>query len=119
MFSINAFLLKTQELSSPVIYSNSVQLNYEEFRKEVLKTAGILSALGLGDKDNIAIIGNSDVDFVTNLLAVWQIKAVPVLISPRLTNNEIEERFQLCISQFPCRFCRISCQVFQELKHII
>ncbi|MCH6574647.1 MAG: acyl--CoA ligase, partial [Bacteroidetes bacterium] len=92
MFSINAFLLKTQELSSPAIYSNSDQLNYEEFRKKVLKTAGILSAMGLGDKDNIAIIGNSDVDFIINLLALWQIKALPVLINPRLTNNEIEEQ---------------------------
>jgi O-succinylbenzoic acid--CoA ligase len=92
MFSINAFLLKTQEMSSPAIYSNSLQLNYEEFRKEVLKTAGILSALGIGDKDNIAIIGNSDVDFVINLLALWQIKTVPVLISPRLTRSEIEQQ---------------------------
>jgi O-succinylbenzoic acid--CoA ligase len=92
MFSINAFLLKTQELNSPAIYSNSVQLIYEELRKKVLKTAGILSAMGLGDKDNIAIIGNSDVDFIINLLALWQLKAVPVLISPRLTNNEIEEQ---------------------------
>jgi len=92
MFSINSFLLKTQELSSPAIYSNSVQLNYEEFRKKVLKTAGNLSGMGLGDKDNIAIIGNGDVDLIINLLAMWQIKAVPVLISPRLTNNEIEEQ---------------------------
>ncbi len=92
MFSINAFLLKTQELSSPAIYSNSVQLNYEEFHNKVLKTAGILSAMGFGDKDNIAIIGNSDVDFIINLLALWQIKALPVLINPRLTNNEIEEQ---------------------------
>jgi len=92
MFSINAFLLKTQEMSSPAVYSNSVQFNYEEFRKKVLSTAGILSAMGLGDKDNIAIIGNSDVDFIINILALWQIKAVPVLVSPRLTNNEITEQ---------------------------
>jgi O-succinylbenzoic acid--CoA ligase len=92
MFSINAFLLKTQEMNLPAIYSNSVQLIYKEFRKEVLKTAGILSALGLGDKDNVAIIGNSDVNFIINLSALWQIKAVPVLISPRLTSNEIEEQ---------------------------
>ncbi len=92
MFSINAFLLKTQELSSPAIYSNSIQLNYEEIRKKVLKTAGILSAMGLGDKDNVAIIGNSNVDFIINLLALWQIKALPILINPRLTDNEIEEQ---------------------------
>jgi len=92
MFSINAFLLKTQELSSPAIYSNLDQLNYKEFRNKVLKSAGILSAMGLGDKDNIALIGNSDVDFIINLLALWQIKAMPVLINPRLTNNEIEEQ---------------------------
>jgi O-succinylbenzoic acid--CoA ligase len=92
MFSINAFLLRTQEMSSPAIQSNSVQLIYEEFQKKVLNAAGYLSAMGLGDKDNIAIIGNSDVDFIINLLALWQIKAVPVLISPRLTNNEIEEQ---------------------------
>jgi len=92
MLTINAFLLKTQELSSPAIYSNSVQLDYEEFRNKVLKSTGILSAMGLGDKDNIAIIGNSDVDFIINLLALWQIKALPVLINPRLTSNEIEEQ---------------------------
>jgi len=92
MFSINAFLLKTQEMSSPAIYSNSAQLDYEEFRNKVLKSAGILSAMGLGENDNIAIIGNSDVDFIINLLALWQIKALPVLINPRLTSNEIEEQ---------------------------
>ena len=79
-------------MSSPAIYSNSVQLNYEEFRKKVLNTAGILSGTGVSDMDNIAIIGNSDVDFIINILALWKIKAVPVLISPRLTNNEIEEQ---------------------------
>lgn len=92
MFSINAFLLKTQELSSPAIYSNSIQLDYDKFKKKVLKTAGIISAMGLGEKDNIAIIGNSDVNFINNLLALWQIKALPVLINPRLTNKEIEEQ---------------------------
>ena len=92
MFSINALLLKTQEMSSPAIYSNSVQLDYEEFRKKVLKTAGILSGMKIIDKANIAIIGNSDVEFIINLLALWQINAVPVLISPRLTDNEIEEQ---------------------------
>lgn len=92
MFSINAFLLKIQELSSPAIYSNSIQLDYDKFKKKVLKTAGIISAMGLGEKDNIAIIGNSDVNFIINLLALWQIKALPVLINPRLTNNEIEEQ---------------------------
>ena len=92
MFSINAFLLKTQELSSPAIYSNSIQLDYDKFKKKVLKTAGIISAMGLGEKDNISIIGNSDVNFIINLLALWQIKALPVLINPRLKNNEIEEQ---------------------------
>jgi o-succinylbenzoate---CoA ligase len=95
MLSINAFLLKTQESNSPVIYSNSVQFSYEELRKEVLKTASMLVGMGLSENKNVALIGNNDVNYIINLLALWQTKACPVLINPRLTKSEIEEQLIL------------------------
>jgi O-succinylbenzoic acid--CoA ligase len=92
MLSLDAFLLKTQELSSTAIQSTSSELTYDQLRKDVLKTVSTLMQKEIKEEDNVAIIGNNDSEFIKLVLALWQIKVVPVLINPKLTVNEIEEQ---------------------------
>jgi len=100
MLSLNAFLLKTQELKSTAILANSIVLSYEQLQQEVLKTSYRLSGFNIKELDNVAIIGNNDVDYIKLVLALWQIKAVPVLINPKLTAGEIEEQRNLSNCKF-------------------
>jgi acyl-CoA synthetase (AMP-forming)/AMP-acid ligase II len=103
MLSLNAFLLKTQELSSTAIHTNTSVLTYYQLQREVLKTTHALLNFNIGENDNVAIIGHNDIDYIKLVLALWQIKAVPVLINPKLIASEIEEQ----ISTSNCTFVLI------------
>jgi O-succinylbenzoic acid--CoA ligase len=104
MLSLNAFLLKTQELSSTAIHTNSSVLTYDQLKQQVLKTTQALLKFNIGENDNVAITGYNDIDYIKLVLALWQIKAIPVLINPKLTVSEIEEQ----ISTSNCKFILIS-----------
>ena len=73
MLSLNAFLLKTQELSSTAIHTNSSKLTYNQLQEEVLKTTQTLLNFNIGENDNVAIIGYNDIDYIELVLALWQI----------------------------------------------
>jgi len=90
MLSINAFLLRTQQLDSSAIETVSTQLTYSSLKENVLAVAGHLQTLNIQEGDNVALLGNNDPEYIINILALWQLKAVPVLINPRLTSEEIE-----------------------------
>ena len=92
MLSINAFLLKTQEVNLKAIHSNSLEMDYEQLRKRVLETAIVFNSFGINRKENVAIIGNNETQFLINVLALWQINAVPVLINPRSVKDEINRQ---------------------------
>jgi O-succinylbenzoic acid--CoA ligase len=89
MLSINAFLLKTQQLNSLAIQTVSGQMDYSLLSEKVLKAAFHLKSLGINENENVALIGNNDPEFIISILALWQLKAIPVLINPRLVENEI------------------------------
>ena len=92
LFSLDAFLLKTQELSSTAIQTTSSKFTYDQLRQEVLKTTQTLLKQGITENENVAIVGYNDIDYIKLVLALWQFNAVPVLINPKLTANEIEEQ---------------------------
>jgi len=100
MLSLNSFLLKTQELKSTAIITDSIVLSYEQLQQEVLNSSHTLSGFEIKENDNVAVIGNNDVDYIKLVLALWQIKAVPVLINPRLTASEIEEQINISNCKF-------------------
>ena len=89
MLSLDAFLLKTQELNSTAIQATSSKLTFNQLRQEVLKTIHSLLKYEINEDDNVAIIGYNDIDYIKLVIALWQIKAVPVLINPKLTNIQI------------------------------
>jgi len=104
MLSLNAFLLKTQDLRSTSIHTNSVVLSYNQLQQEVLKTVQALNNLDIVENENVAIMGYNDIDYIKIVLALWQIKAVPVLINPKLPVNEIDEQ----LNSSTCKLVLIS-----------
>ena len=86
------FLLLNQNPSAKAIISSSVIHTFEDLRKEVLSTASYFNQQNISSGDRVGIIGQNDVDYVINILALWQIGAVPVPLNTRLTVSEIEDQ---------------------------
>ena len=93
--SPDKFILLKQNPSDKSIISSSINYTFDELRKKVLSTAGFLQKQNISIGDCVGIIGQNDVDFVINILALWQIFAVPVPLNNRLTETEIEEQLLL------------------------
>jgi O-succinylbenzoic acid--CoA ligase len=86
------FLLHNQNPSDKAIITSSVTYSFDEFKKNVIFTAYHLKEQNISAGDRVGIIGKNDVDFVTNILAIWQISAIPVPLNIRLTESEIDEQ---------------------------
>ena len=86
------FLLLKQNPSSKAIISSSVIYTFDELRQKVLNTASYLKNQNIFSGDIVGIIGYNDIDFVINILALWQLSAVPVPLNIRLTETEINEQ---------------------------
>ncbi|NWG27129.1 MAG: o-succinylbenzoate--CoA ligase [Ignavibacteriaceae bacterium] len=89
------FLILKQDPSAKAIVSSSITYTFDELRKKVLSTAMYLKSKNISSKQRVAIISNNSVDFVINVLALWQISAVPVPINIKLNQSEIEEQITL------------------------
>lgn len=86
------FLLLKQNPSAKALMSSENIYTYNELRNKVLNIASILKENNISPGSRIGIIGNNNIDFVINLLALWQLASVPVPINIRLTQSEIEEQ---------------------------
>jgi len=89
------FLLLRQKPSAKAIVSSAVNYTFDELNQKVMSIAGYLNKQNILPGDRVGIIGQNDVDFVINVLALWQISAVPVPLNIRLTESEINEQLSL------------------------
>jgi len=90
--SKNNFLLSNQNPATKAIISSSLNLTYHELKQRVFSTAESLKNQNISSGERVGILCQNNPDFVLNVLALWQISAVPVPINIRLTNFEIEEQ---------------------------
>jgi O-succinylbenzoic acid--CoA ligase len=97
--SPDRFLLLKQNPSDKGIISSEVTYTFNELRDKVLTTASSLKDKGVSSQDNIGILGPNNLDFVINILALWQLSAVPVPLNTRLTESEISEQLTLANCQ--------------------
>ncbi|MBE0572381.1 MAG: acyl--CoA ligase, partial [Ignavibacteriaceae bacterium] len=96
------------------IISSSVNYTYDELRKKVLGTAKFFHKQNISAGDRVGIIGQNDIDFVINVLALWQIFAVPVLLNNRLTEIEIEEQLLLA----NCSSLLVQKEFYEKVKSL-
>ena len=97
--SPDRFLLLKQNPSAKGIISSEVTYTFSELREKILITASYLKEKGISSQDNIGILGPNNLDFVINILALWQLSAVPVPINIKLTESEISEQLTLANCQ--------------------
>jgi o-succinylbenzoate---CoA ligase len=93
------FLLPNQNATTKAIISSSTTYTYDQLRQKVLSTASYLKNQNISFGDRVGIISQNNIEFVINVLALWQISAVPVPINWRLTESEIDEQFKLANCQ--------------------
>jgi len=93
--SPDRFLLLKQSLSAKAINSSSVTFTFDQLRQKVLATASLLRNQKISSGDRVGIFGHNSVEFVINVLALWQLSAVPVPLNIRLTEKEIDEQLSL------------------------
>ena len=90
--SPDCFLLLKQNPSAKAIVTSTSIYTFDELKQKVLNTAGYLKKQNISSGDCVGVIGQNDIHFVINILALWQLSAVPVPINTRLTEFEIEEQ---------------------------
>ena len=90
--SPECFLLLKQDPSSKALISLKNIYTYAELRQKVLGVSQFLMEKGIESKDRVGIISNNDVDFVSVVLALWQLSAIPVLINAKQIETEINEQ---------------------------
>lgn len=97
MKNLNAerFLLLKQSHQAKALISSSVTYTFAELTRKVLSNASYFITKNISVGDRVGIIGLNDVDFVINILALWQISAVPVPLNTKLTGKEIEKQILL------------------------
>jgi len=93
--SQNNFLLSNQNPSAKALISSSLNYTYYELRRRVSATAEFLKNQKISFGQRVGVIGLNSPDYVINVLALWQISAVPVPINIRLTDSEIEDQLRL------------------------
>jgi acyl-CoA synthetase (AMP-forming)/AMP-acid ligase II len=89
------FLLQKQNPNSKAIITSSFTYTFDELKAKVLSTVYYFKEQNIVAGNRVGIIGKNDADFVINILAIWQIGAVPVPLNTRLNENEIVEQLSL------------------------
>lgn len=106
------FLLLKQNPSAKAIVSSSITYTFDELRNKVLSTATYLTSKDISSQQRVAIISDNNVDFVINVLALWQLSAVPVPINIKLNPSEIEKQ----IAEAGCTSALVTRELHEKVK---
>jgi len=92
--SINNFLLQNQLPSTPAIISAHNTLTYNQLARNYGSIKKYLIEQGVNKNDFVGIFGEHTVEFVISVLALWKLGAIPVLLNPKVTQNELQDFLQ-------------------------
>lgn len=89
------FLLLKQNQNAKAIITSKINYTFAELYEKVLHRAAFLKSQNISTDNHIGIIGKNDIDFIIDVLSLWQLCAVPVLINTKLNAADIEEQLTL------------------------
>jgi O-succinylbenzoic acid--CoA ligase len=89
------FLLLKQNSNAKAIITSSINYTFAELRERVYHRASNLKAQNISSGNCVGIIRRNDLDFVFDILALWQLSAVPVPINTKLNTTDVEEQLTL------------------------
>ncbi len=106
---INAFICPIEENAfkrphHPAIILKDKVLSYHNLNEAVTATADHLCDSGFLKKDRVAILAPSSAEYIILLFALWRIKAIPCLFSPRLPKKIFDQQ----IFRLQCRHKLVS-----------
>ena len=105
-------LLLGQDSSAKAIITSSLIYTYEQLRQKVLTNASYLKKHNISSGDRIGIIGQNEIDYVINVLALWQLSAVPVPINWGMNESEIDKQLNLA----NCKSVLVQKDIKQKLR---
>jgi o-succinylbenzoate---CoA ligase len=108
------FLLQKQNPSARAIITSSFSYTFDELNGKVSSTAHFFKEHNIAAGNRVGIIGKNDADFVINVLALWQLSAIPVPLNTRLKEEEINEQLALA----DCFCVLIQKELVQNIKNI-
>ena len=89
--SINNFLLQNQFPSSTAIITSLKTFTYNQLAGISASAEQHLSKQGINENDFVGIFGEHTAEFVISVLALWKLGAIPVLLNPKVTQNELND----------------------------
>jgi O-succinylbenzoic acid--CoA ligase len=92
--SINIFLLRNQLPSAPAIITADKTFTYNQLAGKSASAEQHLSKQGINEDYFVGIFGEHTIDFVISVLALWKLGAIPVLLNPKVTQNELNDFLQ-------------------------
>jgi len=113
------FLLLRQNPSAKALITSSTTYTFDQLRQRVLATASYLKSQRISSGDRVGIIGENNVDFVVNVLALWQVSAIPVPLNLRLNESEIEEQLSLANCSTILVQIELSKKILSKTKKVI
>lgn len=77
-----------------------LKITYGDFEKKINIYSDFLKKNGIKEKDNILIISENNIDFIFIVFALWNLRAVPIPVNTRLTENDIKKIFLFSEAKF-------------------
>ncbi|MBT8379469.1 MAG: o-succinylbenzoate--CoA ligase [Ignavibacteria bacterium] len=91
----NRFVLQNQDLRAKAVITENFNLNFKELTKKVLSSASSLIEEGISKDNCVGIYSPNSPEYLINVLALWQIGAIPVPLNTRLSKEEVQNQIQI------------------------
>lgn len=85
----NRFLLQNQDPKAKSVITESFTLNFEMLADNVLSAASFLQQNGISEGHFVGIYAPNSVEYLINILALWQLGSVVVPLNVRLSKEEL------------------------------
>jgi len=92
--SINNFFLQSHISSEPAIITHHYTLTYKYLADKSETVKKYFSKQKINKDDFIGIFGEHTIEFIISVLALWKLGATPVLLNPKVTQNELNDFLQ-------------------------
>lgn len=83
-----------------IIFTNSDNITYETLNQKVISAAKHFNDKGIETREIVPILTDHSADFITAVLALWTIGAVPVPLNIKLSSSELAEQIKFLQSRF-------------------
>ncbi len=86
--------------AATAIIEDGKSISYSQLKNKINFLSNYFLNSGIREHDFAAILSANNSDFIISVLALWQIKAIPIPLNIRLTKNELQEQLTFSACKF-------------------